>query len=71
MPGVDKISTQDVYWEALKRNADLDKKIVKVGKFNELPNEDLILSINPSFFVGKVVFGLVKNHKSEDFLVGN
>ena len=38
---------------------------------NELAFEDLILLINTSSSVGKVVFGLVKYAKSEDFLEGS
>ena len=38
---------------------------------NELAYEDLILSINTRSSVGKVVFGLVKNVKNEDFPEGN
>ena len=34
---------------------------MKLGELNELTYEDLILSINASSSVGKVVFGLVKN----------
>ena len=44
---------------------------MKFGELNELVYEDLILSINTSFFVGKVAFGLVKNAKSKGFLKGN
>ena len=50
---------------------DLDKKFVKLGQLNELAYEDLILSINTSFLVRKVVFGLVKNTKSANFLEKN
>ena len=50
MPGMD--SSQDEYEEALKGNEDLDKKIVKLGEWNELAYKDLILSINTSSSVG-------------------
>ena len=43
MPGVDKISTQHEYDEALKVNDDLTKKIVKLGELNNLTYEDLLL----------------------------
>ena len=46
-------------------------KIVKLGESNKIAYEDLILSINTTFFVGKVAFGLVTNSKSEHFLEGN
>ena len=69
-PGVDKIPTQDEYESALDKDEDLNKKIIKLGELNKLAYEDLILSINTSFSVGKVAFGLVKNAKSEDFLEG-
>ena len=70
-PGVDKIPMQEEYENALEGDDDLDKKIVKLGELNELAYEDLILSINTSYSVGKVAFRLVKNAKSEDFLEGN
>ena len=54
----------------LEGDEDFDKKIVKLGELNELAYEDLILWINTSSSVGRVVFGLVKNAKSE-FLEGN
>ena len=65
--GVDKIPTQDEYKNALEVDIDLEKKIIKLGELNELACEDLILSTNTRFSVGKVAFGLVKNAKSEDF----
>ena len=71
MSGVDKIATQDEYKNALEGDADLNEKIIKLGELNELVYEDLILSINASSSVGKVVFILVKNAKSEDFLEGD
>ena len=70
-PGVDKIPMQEEYESTLERNEDLNKRIVKLGELNELAYEDLILSINTSSSVGKVVSGLVKNAKSDDFLEGN
>ena len=68
---MDKILTQDEYKEALEGNEDLNKQTVKLGELNKLAYEDLILSINTSFSVGKVAFRLGKNPKSEDFLEGN
>ena len=62
---------QEEYESALEGDEDLDKKIVKLGEFNELAYEDLILSINTSYYVGNVAFKLVKNAKSKDFLEGN
>ena len=47
---------------------DLLKKIVKLDELNDLMYEYLILLINTSSSVGKVVFGLVKNATSEYFL---
>ena len=70
-PGVNKIPMQGEYENALEGDEDLDKRIVKLGELNKLVYEDLILSINTSSSVSKVVFGLVKNAKSEDFLEGN
>ena len=70
-PSVDKILTQDKYESALDGDEDLNKKIVKLSELNELAYEDLILLINTSSSVGKVMFKLVKNAKSEDFLEGN
>ena len=70
MPGVDKIPTQDEYEEALKGNEDLDKQIIKLGELNKLVYEDLILSINTSSSVGKVVFQLVKNANMKIFWRG-
>ena len=70
-PGVEKIPTQDEYESVLEGEEDLEKKIVKLGELNDLAHEDLILLINTSSSIGKVMFGLVKNAKSEDFLDGN
>ena len=49
---------------------DLVKKIAKICEINEVAYEDLILSINSSSSAGKVVFGLVTNENSADFLEG-
>ena len=49
----------------------LIKNIIKLGDLNELAYEDLILSINTSSSVGKVVFGLITNAKSADSPKGN
>ena len=46
--GVNKISTQDEYKNALEGDTDLDEKIIKLGEFNELAYEDLLLFINTS-----------------------
>ena len=62
---------QEEYDSALEGDDNLNKKIVRLGELNELAYEDLILSINTSFSMGKVAFGLVKNAKSEDFPQGN
>ena len=43
MPGVDKTLTQDEYESALEGDEELHKKIVKLGKLNEVAYEDLIL----------------------------
>ena len=56
-----------VHWREIKTWI----KIVKLGELNKLAYEDLILSINTSSSVGKVMFGLAKNAKSEDFPEGN
>ena len=50
---------------------DFDEKIIKLGELNALAYEDLLLSINTSFSIGKFVFGLVRNVKSADFPEGN
>ena len=65
---MDKIATQDEYKNAMKGGMDLNKKIIKLGEFNELAYEDLILPINTSSSVGKVSCGLVKNATSVIFL---
>ena len=65
--GVDKIPTYEEFENALERNEDLDKKIIKLGELNELACEGFILSIKASSSVGKVAFGLVKNAKNDDF----
>ena len=69
--GVDKIPTQDEYKNALERDMDLDKKIVKLGELKEVAYEDLILSINTSSSVWKNAFRWVKDTKSDDFSGGN
>ena len=68
---MDKIPRQEEYQSALEGDDDLDKKMLKLGKLNQLLREDLILLIKTTSSVGKVAFGLVKNVKSEDFLEGN
>ena len=71
MSGMDEIATQDEYKNALKGDMDLYKKIVKLAELNELANEDCSLSINTSFSISKVTFGLVRNVKNENFPEGN
>ena len=68
--GVGEILTQDEYNKALEGDTVLDKKIVKLCELNELVYENLILSITTSSSVGKIVFGLVNNAKSKEFLEG-
>ena len=58
MIGVEKILTQEEYTAALEGETDLEKK-VELDALNELAYEDLILAINTSSSVGKVMFGLV------------
>ena len=70
-PDLEKIHTQEQYESALDQNEDLNKRIVKQGELNELMNKDLILLISTSSSIGKVVFGLLNNAKSEDFQEGN
>ena len=55
MPGMDKSPTQDEYESALEGDGDLDKKFVKLGELNKFACEDLILLMNTSSSVGKVV----------------
>ena len=62
---VSEQSAQDGYEDALEGNTDLDK--VKLGELNKRIYEDLILSINNSSAVGKVVYGLKRNPKSLPF----
>ena len=69
--GVDKVPMQEEFEEAQKGDMDLDKKVVKLNELNELAYKDLILSINTSSSVGKVVFGLTRNAKSLEFLEEN
>ena len=71
MSGLDKVSMQDEYENAVEGDTDLDEKVVKLGEWNELAYEDLILSINVSSSIGKVMLGKVKKAKSEDFLEEN
>ena len=52
MSGVDTIPMQVEYENALKGNADLNRNIIKLGKFNELAY-DLILSINTDYSTGR------------------
>ena len=68
---MNKIPTQEEYENAPKGDTDLNKKIIKLGKFNELAFEDHILSINTSSSFRKVAFGLVQNSKSVEFPQGN
>ena len=56
-PGVDTIPTQEEYDSALEGDDDLNKKIVKLGEFNELAYEDLILLINARSSVAKLLLG--------------
>ena len=49
---------------------DLDKKIIKLGELNVLAYEYLLISINTSTSVGKVVFELVRHVKNTDFPKG-
>ena len=67
MSCMDMIPTQDDYENALKRDMDLDKKIIKLGESNELACEELILSINTSFSVGREAFEPMRNVKSTVF----
>ena len=43
---------------------------MKLGELNELAYEDVSLSVNTSFSVGKMAFGFVRNAKSADFPEG-
>ena len=70
MSGMDKIYTQDEYENAMEGDMDLNKKVVKLDELNELAYEKLTLSINTSFSMGKVAFGLVRNAKSAYFPKG-
>ena len=67
---MEKIPTQDEYKNAMEGDTDIDKFIIKLGEWNKLAYEDLILSIHTSLTVGKVAFGLVRNAKSADFPEG-
>ena len=69
--GVEKILTWDEYESVLEGDEDLYIMIVKLGELKEDVYEDLFLSINTSFSVGKVSFSLLKNIKSEYFRDGN
>ena len=60
------MSIQSEYEKALEGNTDLNKKFVKLGELNKLAYKNLILSINISSAVEKVVFGLVMSAKSLD-----
>ena len=55
---------QEEYENVLVGDTELNKKILKLGEFNELAYEDLILSINTNFSVEKLTQGLVRNAKS-------
>ena len=54
--GVDKIPLPEEYKNALTGNLALDKKIIKLGEWNELTYENLIL--------WKIAFRLVRSTKS-------
>ena len=58
--GFDKIP---MFEKILDGDADLDRKIFKLGELNELAYEDFILTLNTNFSVDKVAFGLVRNAK--------
>ena len=55
------------YDKGLQGNANLNKKIINLGELNELAYKDLILMINMSYLVGKVVFSLVHGKKNGFF----
>ena len=51
MVGVDKVSTQGEYYEALEGDVDLNENVVRLGESNELACKDLILNINANLAV--------------------
>ena len=55
---------QEEYDNVLENDTDLNKKIVKLGKLNELAYEDPLC-------LKKVPLGLVRNAKSFEFPQGN
>ena len=55
------------YDKGLQGNANLNKKIINLGELNELAYKDLILMINMSYLVGKVVCSLVHGKKNGCF----
>ena len=63
--GKERIPIQSEIETAEAGTSDDDKKVVKLGKQNELGYEDLILSINTSMSAGKVAFNLVNNCKDK------
>ena len=71
MSGMDKIPTQFEYANDLEGDINLNKNMIRLGKLKELAYEDVILSINIRFSLGKVEFGFGKSVKSSDFLLGN
>ena len=56
---------------ALKGSTDLDKRIVQPCEYNEVANDDLILSINVLSSVGHVACGLVQNANCPEIPEGN
>ena len=54
---VDEILLHTEFQWALEGSTDFDKKIIKLGELNELPNEDLILLINTNSSVEKMHLG--------------
>ena len=60
---VDKSPMQEEDENALEGDKDLDKKF-NLGELNVIAYEDLILSINTNYSLGKVGLGLVRNVKS-------
>ena len=68
MAGVDKVPMQDEYKETLEGDMYPYKMIVKLVDLNDLSYKGLILFINNSSTVGKMVFGFIWNSKSLEFL---
>ncbi len=69
--GVDKVPTKTKFEEAEHGSSVQAETVKKLGEFNLLAYEDILLSIETKTPAGKVAFNLVNTCYSEDFPEGN